>query len=115
MPRVRRSFDADFKARLVLELLTGSVSQAELCRKHDLKPQLIAHWKAIFLDRLPLLFQDGEADHDQDQAPGQSHLNPKEFQQHRFQEGVVPAGDQASSTKAFFGIRLSDDAHDDPT
>jgi transposase len=68
MPRVRRSFDADFKARLVLELLTGSVSQAELCRKHDLKPQLIAHWKAIFLDRLPLLFQDGEADHDQDQA-----------------------------------------------
>ena len=67
MPRVRRSFDADFKARLVLELLTGSVSQAELCRKHDLKPQLIAHWKAIFLDRLPLLF-DGEADHNQDQA-----------------------------------------------
>jgi transposase-like protein len=67
MPRVRRSFDADFKARLVLELLTGSVSQAELCRKHDLKPQLIAHWKSIFLDRLPLLFDD-EGHHDQDQA-----------------------------------------------
>ena len=67
MPRVRRSFDADFKARLVLELLTGSVSQAELCRKHDLKPQLIAHWKAIFLDRLPLLFDD-DGHHDQDQA-----------------------------------------------
>ena len=67
MPRVRRSFDADFKARLVLELLTGSVSQAELCRKHDLKPQLIAHWKAIFLDRLPILFDD-DGHHDQDQA-----------------------------------------------
>jgi transposase len=67
MPRVRRSFDADFKARLVLELLTGSVSQAELCRKHDLKPQLIAHWKAIFLDRLPLLFGD-DGCRDQDQA-----------------------------------------------
>ena len=67
MPRVRRSFDAEFKARLVLELLTGSVSQAELCRKHDLKPQLIAHWKAIFLDRLPLLFDD-DGHHDQDQV-----------------------------------------------
>jgi transposase len=67
MPRIRRSFDATFKARLVLELLTGSVSQAELCRKHDLKPQLIAHWKSIFLDRLPLLFDD-EGHRDQDQA-----------------------------------------------
>jgi transposase len=66
MPRIRRSFDAEFKARLVLELLTGSVSQAELCRKYDLKPQLIAHWKAIFLDRLPLLFgDDGHRDQDQ--------------------------------------------------
>jgi len=66
MPRIRRSFDAEFKARLVLELLTGSVSQAELCRKYDLKPQLIAHWKAIFLDRLPLLFgDDGRRDQDQ--------------------------------------------------
>jgi len=66
MPRVRRSFDAEFKARLVLELLTGSVSQAELCRKHDLKPQLVAHWKAIFLERLPLLFgDDGHPNQDQ--------------------------------------------------
>jgi transposase-like protein len=66
MPRVRRSFDAEFKARLVLELLTGSASQAELCRKHDIKPQLVAHWKAIFLERLPLLFGD-DAHHDQGQ------------------------------------------------
>ena len=68
MPRgVRRSFDAEFKARFVLELLTGSVSQAELCRKHDLKPQLVAHWKAIFLERLPLLFGD-DGHHDQNQV-----------------------------------------------
>jgi transposase-like protein len=65
MPRTRRSFDAEFKSHLVLELLTGSVSQAELCRKHDLKPQLIAHWRKIFLDRLPLLFDDdGHRDQD---------------------------------------------------
>lgn len=67
MPRTRRSFDAAFKARVVLELLTGSASQAELCRKHDLKPQLIAHWKAIFLERLPVLFGE-DAHRDEDQA-----------------------------------------------
>ena len=58
MPRPRRSFPADFKAQLVLELLTGSASQAELCRKHNLKPQLLGDWKAAALDRLHTLFQE---------------------------------------------------------
>jgi transposase len=66
MPRTRRSFPADFKARLVLELLSGEVSQAELCRKHNIKPQLLAHWKAAALDRLHTLFEaDGPNDQDQ--------------------------------------------------
>lgn len=58
MPRPRRSFPADFKAQLVLELLTGTASQAELCRKHNLKPQLLGDWKAAALDRLHTLFQE---------------------------------------------------------
>ena len=67
MPRTRRSFPADFKARLVLELLSGEVSQAELCRKHNIKPQLLAHWKTAVLDRLLTLFE-GDAINDQDQV-----------------------------------------------
>jgi transposase len=58
MPRTRRSFPADFKAQLVLDMLTGAASQAELCRKHNLKPQLLAHWKAAALERLHMLFED---------------------------------------------------------
>ena len=57
MPRTRRSFAADFKAKLVVELLTGAASQAELCRKYNLKPQLLGEWKATIVDRLPSLFQ----------------------------------------------------------
>lgn len=67
MPRTRRSFPADFKARLVLELLSGEVSQAELCRKHNVKPQLLAHWRAAVLDRLHTLFE-GNALNDRDQV-----------------------------------------------
>ena len=67
MPRTRRSFPADFKARLVLELLSGEVSQAELCRKHNIKPQLLAYWKAAVLDRLPTVFE-AEGLNDQDQV-----------------------------------------------
>ena len=66
MPRSRRSFGAEFKAQVVLQLLTGSASQAELCRKHDLKPQLLGYWKTTALQRLHTLFQaDGRLDLDQ--------------------------------------------------
>src|SRR6516164_5129203 len=57
MPRPRRSFPAEFKAQIVLQLLSGEVSQAELCRKHNIKPNLIANWKAAVLERLPTVFE----------------------------------------------------------
>jgi transposase len=60
MPRPRRSFPADFKAQIVLQLLTGDATPAELCRKHNIKSQLLSHWKATVLDRLPTLFQEGD-------------------------------------------------------
>jgi transposase len=56
MPRTRRSFPPEFKAKVVLDLLTGAVSQAELARKHGLKPDLLARWRADALERLPELF-----------------------------------------------------------
>jgi len=65
MPRARRSFPAEFKARIILQLLSGEASQAELCRKHSLKPNLIANWKAAVLDRLHTVFEaDGVHDAD---------------------------------------------------
>lgn len=67
MPRgQRRSFPADFKAKLVLELLSGTASQADLCRQHNLKPQLLAGWKATAVERLSTLFQE-DAQSSQDQ------------------------------------------------
>jgi transposase-like protein len=58
MPRTRRSFPDHFKAQAVLDLLTGAASQAELCRKHNIHPQLLGRWKATVLERLHTLFQD---------------------------------------------------------
>jgi transposase len=67
MPRTRRSFPAQFKAQIVLDLLTGTSTQAELCRKHNLKPQLLANWRASVLERLHTLFEE-DAQHGQDQV-----------------------------------------------
>jgi transposase len=55
--RRRRSFTPQFKAQVVLEVLTGLKSPSEL----------IAHWKDIALEGLETLFQDeGQRGQDQD-------------------------------------------------
>jgi transposase-like protein len=56
MPRPRRSFPSEFKAQIVLQLLTGDATQAELCRKHNIKPQLLDHWKDAVIERMHMLF-----------------------------------------------------------
>lgn len=65
MPRTRRSFSADVKARAVLDVLTGAHSAAEVCRRLQIKAPLLAQWKAILLERLPSVFQaEPPAGHD---------------------------------------------------
>jgi transposase-like protein len=54
--KLRRSFSAELKAKVVLELLSGAASVAELARRYQVKPQLLAIWKRTFLDRMPLVF-----------------------------------------------------------
>jgi len=58
MPRrSRRSFTAEFKIQIILDLITSRRTQAELCREYQLSPNLLAHWKDTFHQRLPLLFE----------------------------------------------------------
>lgn len=66
MLRTRRTFSAEFKAEVVLELLRGETSQAELCRRHKLSPNLLATWKAVVLEHLSTLFDAGGGNADQD-------------------------------------------------
>jgi transposase-like protein len=58
--RKRRQFSAEFKARVVLDILTGVQSPAEACRKHGLGANLVALWKAAFLERAHTVF-DGDS------------------------------------------------------
>jgi transposase-like protein len=61
MPRrSRRTFTPEFKAKVALEALTGAASQAELCRRHQIGPNLLALWKATLLERLPSVFRPDE-------------------------------------------------------
>jgi transposase len=60
----RRTFTPEFKAQVVLEELSGVKDKAEICREHQLRPQVFARWKAEFLERAPEIFatQPGRGD-----------------------------------------------------
>ena len=58
--RRRRSFTPQFKAQVVLEVLSGQRSASESARQHKLKPELISRWKEVALEGLETLFQGGE-------------------------------------------------------
>lgn len=55
----RRTFTPEFKAECVIQVLTGQVTPAELCRAHQLSPQQLSEWKAEFLTNAALIFRRG--------------------------------------------------------
>src|SRR4030067_2326066 len=50
----------EFKAPVVLEMVSGAKSAAEICREHQLKPDLFSKWKAQFLRDAAHVFQSPE-------------------------------------------------------
>jgi len=48
-----RKFTPEFKAQVVLEVISGAKNAAEICRQHDLKPQVISEWNRSFWKMLP--------------------------------------------------------------
>jgi transposase len=52
-----RSFTSEFKAQVVLEVLTGVRSASEACQHYQLKPEMLSRWKAQFLERAATVFE----------------------------------------------------------
>jgi len=61
MPK-HRTFSPEFKTQLMLAVISGEQSAAEVCRAHRLKPDLFSKWKAHFLANAAAVFQREEAD-----------------------------------------------------
>ena len=55
-----RQFPPEFKAKVVLEIIGGQKSAADLCREHNLKPDLVSKWKAQFVAEAASVFKRGE-------------------------------------------------------
>ena len=60
----RRKFSPDFKARVVLEMLTEQKSAAQASREYGIKDSVLSRWKQDFIERSPQLFEGAGSNYD---------------------------------------------------
>lgn len=58
----RRQYTADFKSKLVLQVLTGEKTASELCRQHKINPNLLNRWRNEFVERASTVFEAGSGE-----------------------------------------------------
>jgi len=56
----RRKYTAEFKAEIVLQVLTGEEELGTIASRHQINPNQIRTWKAQFLEKAPTLFEDSK-------------------------------------------------------
>ena len=56
----RRSFTADFKTKVVLEIISGERSRAEACRHYQIKDSVLSRWTRQFLDQASSVFESNQ-------------------------------------------------------
>ena len=52
-----RQFNPEFKAKVVLQVISAEKTAADICREHRLKPDLFSKWKATFLANAVKIFE----------------------------------------------------------
>lgn len=61
----RTRYSGQFKAQVVLEVLTGVKTVSEACRAYNLKYESLNRWRNHFLENAHLLFETAQADQEQ--------------------------------------------------
>lgn len=62
MSRIRRNFSANFKAKLVIEVLKGEKDINTIATENNIQPNLLRNWKKEFLDKASVVFDDSRED-----------------------------------------------------
>lgn len=56
----RRQYSAEFKAKIVLQVLSGEKTVSDICRTHKLNANVVNRWRKEFLEQAPSLFERGD-------------------------------------------------------
>jgi len=60
MPRRRRTFSGEFKAKVVLELISGDKGLMEASREYGIKDTVLSRWKQEFVANASQLFEPAQ-------------------------------------------------------
>jgi len=58
MSKTRRKHSAEFKTKVVLEMLQGAQTLAEIAGKHGIHPTQLTKWRRTFLDKASEIFSE---------------------------------------------------------
>ena len=53
---IRRKFSSEFKAKVVIELISGEKGLMQSSREYRIKDSVLSRWKQEFLERAPQVF-----------------------------------------------------------
>ena len=62
----RRQFSPEFKARVVLELISGEKGLMQASREYGIKDSVLSRWKQEFLERAAQVFEQPKPDGQED-------------------------------------------------
>jgi transposase len=67
MGNTPRKFTAEYKAKVVLDMLTTGKSLSQASRDYGIKDSVLSRWRQEFLDRAPQLFEQPAARQNNDE------------------------------------------------
>ena len=63
----RRKFTPEYKARVVLEILTEGKSISAASREYGIKDSVLSRWKQEFIERSPMVFETNASSNNREQ------------------------------------------------
>ena len=70
----RNHYPAEFKSKVVLEILAEESTVNEIAAKYDVSPVVLSRWKKEFLERAPELFKKGPSDAEKELDHKEEHI-----------------------------------------
>ena len=70
----RTNYTAEFKTKVVLEILAEEETVNQIAAKYDVSPVVIARWKKEFLERASEVFRKGPSESEKELEQSKEHI-----------------------------------------
>jgi len=72
--KTRNQYSAEFKTKVVLEILSEQLTVNQIAAKYDLSPVMLSRWKKEFLERASDVFKKGPTEAEKELEQSKEHI-----------------------------------------